>query len=161
MVPRSCATRWVDRRDVVAVLDEQVRAEHAGEATQGVELLLLLGGRVVVGDPQDVELGAESLGRAPRAADDALGSRMRRDQREQALADGGGGGGVDQPVVAGTAGAVDRDALGLDLLGDLPERDLAQRGEVLDLEEVVERRRHPLGRIDLAGDAAARSATAG
>ena len=42
-------------------------------------------------------------------------------------------------------------ALGLDLLGHLAQRDLAQRGEVLDPEEAVERRLDALGRVDLAG----------
>ena len=41
--------------------------------------------------------------------------------------------------------------LGLDLLGDLAQRDLAQRGEVLDPEEAVERGVDALGRVDLAG----------
>ena len=77
-----------DRGDVVAVLDQQVRAEHAGQLPQRVELLLLVGVRVVVGHPQHVELGAEPLGRAPGAADHALGSRVRLDQRQQPLADG-------------------------------------------------------------------------
>ena len=40
--------------------------------------------------------------------------------------------------------------LDLDVLGDLAQRGLAQRREVLDLEEVVQRRRHALGRIHLA-----------
>ena len=39
----------------------------------------------------------------------------------------------------------------LDVLGDLAQRDLAQRVEVLDPEEAVERGRHPLGLVDLAG----------
>jgi len=41
--------------------------------------------------------------------------------------------------------------LGLDLLGDLPQGDLAQRGQVLDLEEVVQRGLDALGCVDLAG----------
>ena len=41
--------------------------------------------------------------------------------------------------------------LGLDLLGDLPQSDLAQRGQVLDPEEVVERGLDPFLRVDLAG----------
>jgi hypothetical protein len=54
------------------VLDQQVRTEDAGEAAQRVELFALLRGRVVVGHPQQVELGAEPLRRAPGAADDPL-----------------------------------------------------------------------------------------
>ena len=42
----------------------------------------------------------------------------------------------------------------LDLFGDLPERDLAQGGQVLDPEEVVERRLDPLARVDLPGEQA-------
>ena len=38
----------------------------------------------------------------------------------------------------------------LDLLGHLAQRDLAQRRQVLDLEEVVQRRGHALARVDLA-----------
>ena len=41
--------------------------------------------------------------------------------------------------------------LRLDVLGDLAQRDLAQRLEVLDPEEAVERGRHARGRVDLAG----------
>ena len=47
--------------------------------------------------------------------------------------------------------ALGRQALGLDLLGHLAQRDLAQRGEVLDPEEVVQRGVDALGGIDLAG----------
>ena len=54
------------------------------------ELALLLGGRLAAGrrDPQHVELGAEALGRAPRAAHEPLRARVRLDEREQPLADG-------------------------------------------------------------------------
>ncbi len=41
--------------------------------------------------------------------------------------------------------------LDLDVLGHLAQGGLTQRGEVLDLEEVVQGRRHTLGGIDLAG----------
>ena len=41
-------------------------------------------------------------------------------------------------------------ALDLDVLGHLAQRRLAQRRQVLDLEEVVQRRRHALGAVDLA-----------
>ena len=40
---------------------------------------------------------------------------------------------------------VDLQALGLDVLGHLAQRDLAQRLEVLDAEEAVERGRHARG----------------
>ena len=61
--------------DVIAVLDEQVDAQHGGQPAQRVELRALLGGRLLAGagDPQQVELAAEALGGAPRAADDRAG----------------------------------------------------------------------------------------
>ena len=75
--------------------------------------------------------------------------RRGLDQREQALADGlrrvGG------EALLARADELGGQALGADLLGDLAQRDLAQRGEVLDPEEVVERRLDALGRVDLAG----------
>ena len=86
-------------RDVVAVFDQQVCAEHAREPSERVELLLLLSCRVVVGDPQQVELGAEPLRGAPRAANDPLRLRLRLDERQQSLADRLRRGGVDQPLV--------------------------------------------------------------
>ena len=45
---------------------------------------------------------------------------------------------------------LERQPLGLHALGDLAQRDLAQRGEVLELEEAVERRCDPLAGVDLA-----------
>ena len=59
-----------DPRDVLAVLDQQVRSEHAGQPPQRLELVLLLLARLVLGDPEQVELGAEPLRRPPRAPDD-------------------------------------------------------------------------------------------
>jgi hypothetical protein len=51
-----------------------------------------------------------------------------------------------------SSGAKGGDApLGLDVLGHLAQRDLAQRGQVLDPEEVVERGLDALLRVDLAG----------
>src|SRR6185312_14659307 len=102
-------------------------------------------------DPQEVELGLQALRGAPRAAHDALGLRRRLDEREQALADGLRRGALEQPVVA-VARRARRDAqpLGLHVLGDLAQRDLAQRGEVLDPEEVVQRRLDALAGVDLA-----------
>ena len=96
-------------------------------------------------DVEQVELGAEPLRRAPRAAHDPLGARLRRDEGEQPLADGLRRGASTQPVLARRrhAGALAHEPLGLDLLGDLAQRDLAQRREVLHLEEAVERGRHP------------------
>ena len=61
------------------------------------------------------------------------------------------GASVGEPLLARAERSVGHEPLGLDLLGDLAQRDLAQRGEVLDPEEVVERRVDALGRVDLAG----------
>ena len=130
-----------------------MRAEHRRQPAQRLELLALLGRRARAGgrDPQQVELGAETLRRAPRAAHDALRARLRRDEREQALADRLRRGLVGEAVArAGAERARATSRLRLDLLGDLAQRDLAQRGEVLDPEEVVERGRHALRRVDLA-----------
>ena len=137
--------------DVVAGLDDQVGAEHGGELAQRLQLALLLGVGLAPGrrDPQQVELRAEALGRAPRAPHEPLRARVGLDQREQPLADGlrqvGGQRSSRVPTTS-------RDQpLGLDLLGDLAQRDLAQRREVLDAEEAVERRLDALGLVDLAG----------
>ena len=107
-------------------------------------------------DPEHVELGAEPLGRAPRAAHDRceLGCGLTSASSRS-------------PTACGAARAIRRSSRGatvhvaaawLDLLGDLAQRDLAQRGEVLDPEEAVERGLDALGRVDLAGAQARRSA---
>ena len=54
------------------------------------------------------------------------------------------------PAVVARRRRRERQPLGLDVLGHLAQRDLAQRGEVLDLEEAVERRLDALAGIDLA-----------
>ena len=86
--------------------------------------------------------------------------RPRSHQREQALADR-----LRTPPRApaprGCRAARRHDALGLHLLGDLAQGDLAQRRQVLDLEEVVERRLDVLAGIDLARPQARRSAPRG
>jgi hypothetical protein len=101
-----------DERDVVPGFDEEVRAEHGGQSAKCVELLVFLFVGVVAGHPQQVELGAESLGGTPRATDHALRFRLRFHQRERALADRGVGGRVVQAVLALTGVRLDRDALG-------------------------------------------------
>ena len=103
--------------------------------------------------PEDVEVGAEALRRAPGPADGPLGLRLRGDQREQPFADLLRGSSSDQAVAAvaqlnPTAG---RDPLGLDFLCDLAQRHLPQRTEILNLEEVVERLLDCLGLVDLPG----------
>ena len=136
--------------DVVARLDEQRGAEHRRQLAQRAELALLVGVRLASGGrhPEDVELGAEALGRAPGAAHEPLGARIGLDECEEALADrlrevGG------QRVLA-RADGLGHQALGLDLLGHLAQRDLAERREVLDPEEAVQRGIDALGLVDLA-----------
>jgi hypothetical protein len=80
-----------------------VGAEHAGQAAQRVELLCCSAVGLVVGDPQQVELGAEALGRAPRAAHDRwdCGVGVISASRRSPIAWGAGG--VDQPLVRARA----------------------------------------------------------
>ena len=99
-------------------------------------------------DREDVELGAEPLGGAPRPPHDALRGGLRGDERQQALADRLRRALRRQPVLARTEHLAQ--PLVLDVLGDLAQRDLAQRLEVLDAEEPVQRRGDAGGRVDLA-----------
>jgi hypothetical protein len=110
-----------------------------------LDLLALGGARLARQDDQHVQFGPEPLRRPPCAAHDPLRRRLRRHQREQPLADRL----LDQLPFAQRH--VELQPLGLDILGDLAERDLAQRFQVLDAEEAVERRRHACGRVDLPG----------
>ena len=89
----------------------------------------------------------EPLRGAPRAPDDrcALGgstSASRRSPTAWASAAT-----MSSRVPSGSR----RPAARLDLLGDLAQRDLAQRAQVLDPEEVVQRRLERSPRVDLAG----------
>ena len=115
----------------------------------------------MVGDPEDVELGTQPLRGAPRASHDPLRVRPGCDQRQQPLADRLRRNRLDQALAAAARGGLRRDPLGLDLLGDLAQRDLAQRRQVLDLEEVAERRLDAFGRIDLALEQSLDRATQG
>ncbi len=99
--------------------------------------------------PQQVQIGSEPLSRAPGAPYQALGARIGLDQREQALAHGLRSAGGE--ALLARADQLGGQPLGADLLGDLAQRHLAQRGEVLDAEEVVERGVDALERVDLAG----------
>ena len=79
---------------------QHVRAEHAGQPPQRVAAARSRSPRwLVIGHPQQVELGAEPLRRAPGAADDALRRGLERDQRQQPLADRLRRGAVEQPLV--------------------------------------------------------------
>ena len=81
----------------------------------------------------------------------ALRGRLRRDERQQPLADRLRRRAASIRRSSRERDDVDLQPLGLDVLGDLAQRDLAQRLEVLDAEEAVERGRHARGRVDLAG----------
>ena len=114
-----------------------------GQPPQRVELLALLArtARARAARPRGGR--GRRRGAAPsatRAARRAGWTGCGLDEREQALADGLRRRGRDQALLADGADAGDQ-PLGLDLLGDLAQRDLAQGGEVLDLEEAVERGR--------------------
>ena len=78
-----------DRRDVLALLDAQARPEHRDEPPQLLQRSAVLRARRTPGRAHDehVELRVQALGRAPRAAHDALGLRRERRQREQPLGD--------------------------------------------------------------------------
>ena len=131
---RSCrgrATRARPPRRVLAGLDEQLRAEQRREASQRVELLALLGGRVALGGTDQRRRGrrrdaAPSARRGARRAGTTAGRRRARAGARRRPA-------ARSAPSAGPRGApASTQALGLDVLGDLAQRDLAQRGEVLD-----------------------------
>ena len=141
-----------DVGDVVALLDQHPGAEHGGEAPERPELLALLG------SPAPSRAGRRRAGRArrrgaapsARRGGRALRARPRRHQGQHPLGDR-----LRRRFDQLLAGA-DRllgppwPGLRLDLLRGLAQRELAQGGQVLDPEEVVERGVDPLGRVDLA-----------
>ncbi len=151
--------RHADRHGghIVALLDPQAGAQHRRQPPQLLQALaVLLAGRAARrAHDEHVELGVQSLGRAPRAPDHALGVGVERRQRQQPLGDRLGGvvGRRQQAllVAAQDGGGLPDEALDLDVLGHLAQGRLPQRREVLDLEEVVQRGRHALGGVDLAG----------
>ena len=114
-------------RQVVGLLLEHPRPEHRGELAQRRERALLILGELLArrAHPQQVELRAEALGRAPGAAHEPLGARVGLDEREQALADRLRR--VGREALLARADELGGQALGADLLGDLAQRDLAQR----------------------------------
>ena len=161
MVPRSRGDARGGLDEVVALLDQQVRAEHRGELAQRRQLLARspsIGSRGGFTQSRSRSVPSRCAERqARRTRRCELG--LRPDQRQQPLADRLRRGVVEQPVSSrGAERSRRRQALGLDLLGDLAQRDLAQRREVLDPEEVVERRLDALAGVDLARRAGARSA---
>jgi hypothetical protein len=150
VLPRSRATRATVSATWSPGSTSRFAPKHRGELAQRGQLALLIAVGVAArrADPQHVELRAQPLGRAPRAADEPLCARIGLHQREQPLADRLGG--VGGEVVVARADDLGDQALGLDLLGHLAQRDLAQRRQVLDAEEAVEGRVDALGLVDLA-----------
>ena len=146
--------------DVVVLLDQHRRPEHGRQLPECTELFFLAVAHPLLGalDPEQVKVGAEALGRAPRAPHQTLGASPARTSAR-----------IRSPTAFGTAsstrssrvdrgcGGLDDEALRLDFLGDLAKRHLAQCREVLQAEEVVERRLDVLSRVDLARREAARS----
>ena len=151
-MPRSRADARDHLADSSPSSTRTVRAEERAEPAQRVELLGL--GRVGPAPRrehgEDVHLGPEPLRRAPRAAHHALGGGLRRDEGQQPLADGLRHRLADHAVLVAHGRRLAHEPLGLDALGDLAQRDLAQRLEVLDAEEAVQRGRHALGLVHLA-----------
>src|SRR5262249_61391242 len=118
--------------EVVASLLEEVDAEQARNAPERRELCLLFrrGVAAIAMHPHRVDVGPETLGGAPGAAEDALRLRLRLDEGEHALLD-------RLPAERSQPG--DRPAR-LGILRHLAKRKLAPRGAGLAAGEVLERR---------------------
>jgi len=99
-----------------------------------------LGGRPGSHD-EHVEVGIQALRRAPGAPDHVLGVPRQGREREQALADRLRAGlrrsRAPLLVASHDRARLTHEALHLHVLGHLPQSGLAQRCQVLDLEEVV------------------------
>ena len=119
-----------------------MRAEDAGEAPQRSERDLLRLGQLLPGPPHPdgVDLRAEPLPGAERPAQDALRARLRRDEHEDPLG---------HRLLAQRVEHRGRPPR-LDVLGELAQDELAERGQVLEPEEVLERRVDARRRVDLA-----------
>src|SRR5664280_2603152 len=151
---------WRSAQRLDAVLDVLVvrpsgRPPSPQDRKRLEALAVLRAGRTAGGSHDEhVEHGVQALGRAPRASHNPLGVRRQRHQRQQTLGDR-----LRRrfqrsrhALLVAThdrARLVD-EPLDFDLLGHLAQRRLAQRREVLDLEEVVQRRLHALGPVHLA-----------
>ena len=98
------------------------RPSTIAEPAEGGERLLLLLRELLSGPahPEDVDLCPEPLRRAPGPPQQALGACLRRDEREDAVG--------QRPLASGSSTAGCRRCF--DVLGDLAQRKLAQRGEV-------------------------------
>ena len=117
-------------------------AENARQPPQRSERDLLRLGQLLPGTPHPdgVDLRAEPLPGAERAAQDALRARLRRDEHEDPLGD---------RLLAQRIEHRGRPPR-LDVLGELTENELAEGGQILEPEEVLERRVDARLRVDLA-----------
>ena len=129
--------------EIVAFLFDEVRPEDHGEAAQRGERHVLLLAQLPAGrtHPDCVHLRSETLGRAPCAPHDPLRLRLRLDEGEHTLGD------------RLLAERVENDCLAPrpDVLRHLAQRELAERGELVAAEEVLQRRLGALARVDLPG----------
>ena len=139
--------------DVVARLDEQVRAEHRRQAPQAPRAARARRPRARAREPRPTSRSSSP----PRRWAERHARRTTRCERGSSLTSAS----RRSPIACGAAFSARRSSrrpgarsrgrrCASTSLGDLAQRDLAQRGEVLGLEEVVERGRHALRRIDLA-----------
>jgi hypothetical protein len=128
---------------VVALLLEKVDAEQARDAAERRELCRLFGCRFASrrSHPERVDLAAEPLRGTPCAAEDPLRFRLWLDEDEQALGHG---------LLAELPERLDLPAR-FGVFCDLAQHELAQRGQVLVPEKVLERDLCSLFRVDLAG----------
>ena len=154
VVPRSRATRATTSATSSPSSTSTVRAEQRPEPAQRVELLGLLGAGLAARARATVRMSssapsrcAERQARRTTRCEDACGVTSASSRSPTAC-------GTAWPSTrcsSRTGARLAHEPLGLDALGDLAQRDLAQRLEVLDPEEAVERGRHALGLVDLAG----------
>jgi len=144
------------RRHVLTLLDSQARPEHRRQASQLLQALAVLGARRTAwwAHDQHVELGVQALGerQARRTTRSECGASVASASSRSAIACGAVGEDGREPgssprSLSSSRREAGRPARGrrahqpldLDILGHLAQRGLAQRRQVLDLEEVVQR----------------------
>ena len=141
---------------------QHVRAEHRRELAQRAERALAARREQLAGRPTHSRSSSAPSRCAERHARRTSALRAAGRARPAPAAARRPPAGASAAIgLSSRADRLGRQALGSDLLGDLAQRDLAQRGEVLDPEEVVERRVDPLGAGRPCRRAAARSAPRG
>src|SRR5262245_23934449 len=130
--------------EVVALDFQEMRPKDTREPAQGSQGRRLSVTQLLarLADPERVDLRPEPLRRTEGAPQEALRTRLRGDEREDALGDRLLAEWVEQH----------RQAARLDVLGELAQDELAEPCQVVDAEEVGERGLDPFARIDLAGD---------